>query len=97
MVGCRWPGMATSRGAPGLGSAFYTGCIRLDNILSVKYYFVMPDERKPLTVQDAGRRGGKARAKKYPPEQLRKWAKLGGWPKGRPRKKKRQTERRGKP
>lgn len=56
----------------------------------------MPDKRKPLTVQDAGRRGGKARAKRYSPEQLRVWAKLGGWPKGRPRKKKRDTRKRGK-
>jgi hypothetical protein len=58
----------------------------------------MQDRRKLLTVQDAGRRGGKARAKKYSPEQLREWAKLGGWPKGRPRKKKkRRTRKRGRP
>ena len=56
----------------------------------------MPDKPKPLTVQEAGRRGGKARAKKYPPEKLREWAKLGGWPKGRPRKKKRGARKRGK-
>lgn len=40
-----------------------------------------------MTVAEAGRRGGKARARKHTPEQLREWAKLGGWPKGRPRKK----------
>lgn len=56
----------------------------------------MTDKSKPLTVQDAGRRGGKARAKKYPPEQLREWAKLGGWPKGRPRKKTSGARKRGK-
>ena len=54
--------------------------------LTSSIVLLMPDKRKPLTVQDAGRRGGKARAKKYPHEQLREWAKLGGWPKGRPRK-----------
>jgi len=53
------------------------------------------EKPKPLTVQDAGRRGGKARAKKYSPEQLREWAKLGGWPKGRTRKKKREARKRG--
>ena len=42
--------------------------------------------KKPITVADAGRKGGRARAKKYSPEQLSEWAKLGGWPKGRPRK-----------
>ncbi|MGD0014171.1 MAG: hypothetical protein ABSD56_07075 [Bryobacteraceae bacterium] len=41
---------------------------------------------KALTVGEAGRRGGKARAAKYSAEQLSEWAKLGGWPKGRPRK-----------
>ncbi len=39
-----------------------------------------------MTVAEAGRRGGKARAEKYPADQLREWARLGGWPKGRPRK-----------
>ena len=43
--------------------------------------------KKPITVAEAGRRGGKARAKKHSPEQLREWARMGGWPKGRPRKK----------
>ena len=33
-----------------------------------------------------GALGGKARAKKHTREQLSKWASLGGWPKGRPRK-----------
>jgi len=51
---------------------------------------------KPITVQEAGRRGGKARAKKYSTEQLSEWAKLGGWPKGRPRKKRLGTQKRGK-
>jgi len=40
----------------------------------------MQKKPKPITVAEAGRRGGRARAKKYPPEQLRKWAKLGGRP-----------------
>jgi hypothetical protein len=51
---------------------------------------------KSLTVEEAGRRGGKARAEKYSTQQLREWAKLGGWPKGRPRKKKRGMRKRGK-
>jgi hypothetical protein len=46
----------------------------------------MGEKTKPLTVQEAGKRGGKARAKKYPKEKLQEWARLGGWPKGRPRK-----------
>ena len=46
----------------------------------------MPKKRKPVTVAEAGSRGGKARAKKYTHEQLSKWASKGGWPKGRPRK-----------
>jgi len=58
----------------------------LDIILSVKYYWDMAKKKKPVTVAEAGRRGGKARAKKHSREQLRAWAKLGGWPKGRPRK-----------
>jgi hypothetical protein len=41
---------------------------------------------KSITVAEAGRRGGKARAKKYSRKQLREWARKGGWPKGRPRK-----------
>jgi len=51
---------------------------------------------KPITVQEAGRRGGKARAEKYSSEQLREWARLGGWLKGRRRKKTRGTQKRGK-
>jgi hypothetical protein len=66
----------------------------IDNIPSVKYYDGMRDKHKYLTVQEAGRRGGKERAKRYPPDQLREWAKLGGWPKGRSRKKKRRTKKR---
>jgi len=46
----------------------------------------MAKKREPMTVAEAGRRGGKARAKKYSREQLTAWAKKGGWPKGRPRK-----------
>ena len=40
-----------------------------------------------MTVAEAGRKGGKARAKKYSHSQLSEWASMGGWPKGRPRKK----------
>lgn len=58
----------------------------LDNKLNVKYYQCMTKKPKPMTVAEAGRKGGKARAKKYPPEQLSEWASKGGWPKGRPRK-----------
>jgi len=43
-------------------------------------------QRQPMTVAEAGRRGGKALAKKHTREQLSKWASLGGWKKGRPRK-----------
>jgi hypothetical protein len=39
-----------------------------------------------MTVQEAGKRGGKARAAKYSPEELSAWGTLGGWPKGRSRK-----------
>jgi len=46
----------------------------------------MTRKAKPMTVAEAGRKGGKARAKKYSRKQLREWARLGGWPKGRPRK-----------
>jgi len=46
----------------------------------------MAKKQQPMTVAEAGRRGGKARAKKHSREQLSKWASLGGWPKGRPRK-----------
>ena len=42
--------------------------------------------KKALTVQEAGRRGGKARAAKHSAEQLSKWASKGGRPKGRPNK-----------
>jgi len=94
------PGYAHSLGATLAAlsqSTFYTEWIWLETILRVKYCSAMPDKRKRLTVQDAGRRGGKARAKKYSSSQLREWAKLGGWPKGRSRKKKRGTRKRGKP
>jgi len=46
----------------------------------------MAKKKQPMTVAEAGRRGGKARAKKHTREQLREWARLGGWPKGRRRK-----------
>jgi general stress protein YciG len=46
----------------------------------------MANKNKPMTVAEAGQRGGKARAKRYSREQLREWARKGGWPKGRPRK-----------
>ena len=46
----------------------------------------MPNKPKPITVAEAGHRGGTARAKKYTHEQLSEWSKKGGWPKGRPRK-----------
>ena len=42
--------------------------------------------KKPMTVSEAGRRGGRAQKAKYTREQLSEWGKLGGWPKGRPRK-----------
>ncbi len=41
-----------------------------------------------MTVQEAGRRGGKARAGKHSKKQLSAWAKLGGRPKGSSSKKK---------
>ena len=41
---------------------------------------------KPMTVAEAGRKGGKARAAKYSKEQLAEWGSKGGWPKGRSRK-----------
>jgi len=53
----------------------------------------MPKTRKPITVAEAGRKGGKARAKQHTHEQLSEWASKGGWPKGRPRK---QTKKGGK-
>lgn len=46
----------------------------------------MAKKNKPMTVAEAGRRGGKARAKKYSRQQMSEWASKGGWPKGRPRK-----------
>jgi hypothetical protein len=58
----------------------------LTDILDGKYNLIMTKKKKPITVAEAGRRGGISRAKKYPADQLRKWASLGGWPKGRPRK-----------
>ena len=49
-----------------------------------------------MTVAEAGRRGGKARAKKHSREQLQEWARKGGWPKGKPRKPKQGTKKGGK-
>ena len=40
--------------------------------------------KKPVTVSEAGRKGGQAVLKKYGKRQLRAWGKLGG----QPRKKK---------
>jgi len=48
--------------------------------------------KKPITVAEAGRRGGKARAARYSKKQLSDWGALGGWPKGRPRKPKKQAK-----
>jgi hypothetical protein len=42
----------------------------------------MAAKKKPMTVQEAGRRGGKARAEKHSKKELSNWAKLGGRPKG---------------
>src|SRR5262249_29720099 len=43
--------------------------------------FTIPAMTKRLiTVQELGRRGGLARARKYSKRQLRKWGKLGGRP-----------------
>jgi len=76
--------------------AFYRYKARIDNILIAKYYEVMPKKQKVITVQEAGRRGGKARAERHSREQLKEWAKLGGWPKGRSRKTKPVSKKRGK-
>ena len=46
----------------------------------------MASKNKPMTVAEAGRLGGEVRAKRYSRKQLSEWARLGGWPKGRPRK-----------
>jgi hypothetical protein len=40
----------------------------------------MRKKNKSITVAEAGRRGGRARAEKYSKATLRKWAKLGGRP-----------------
>jgi hypothetical protein len=48
----------------------------------------MTVKRKTVTVQEAGRRGGKARAKKYDKATLSRWAKKGGRPKGSGKKEK---------
>lgn len=45
-----------------------------------------------MTVVEAGRKGGKARAKNHSMEQLSEWARKGGWPKGRSRKPKPKEE-----
>jgi hypothetical protein len=61
--------------------------ILLDKYLTLSILRLMAKkQRQPMTVAEAGRRGGKARAKKHTREQLSKWASLGGWKKGRPRK-----------
>lgn len=45
--------------------------------------------------QQTGAEGGKARAKKHSKEQLSKWAKLGGRPKGSGKKQARKTAKKG--
>jgi general stress protein YciG len=40
----------------------------------------MPKNSKPMTVAEAGKKGGRARAKKYSHEQLSMWARKGGRP-----------------
>ena len=63
-----------------------SGRVMLDRIHIARYYRNMSEKRKPMTVAEAGRRGGKARAKEHSAEELSKWGSMGGWPKGRPRK-----------
>ena len=46
----------------------------------------MPKKRE-LTISEVARMGGRATVKKYGRKQLREWGRLGGYPKGRPRKK----------
>ena len=70
---------------------YYFGLLTL--ILIAKYTLIMPRKPKPITVAEAGRRGGKARAERHSHAQLSEWAKLGGWPKGRPRKKTKRKKR----
>jgi len=53
----------------------------------------MAAKKKALTVQEAGRRGGKARAARHSKKLLSAWAKLGGRPKGSGKK---QTKKGGK-
>jgi hypothetical protein len=55
----------------------------------------MAKRKKPMTVAEMASMGGKARAKKYPKEKLQEWARKGGWPKGRPRKKGKPEETKG--
>ena len=50
------------------------------------------EEMVRLVMTEIARKGGKARAEKYPAEQLRVWAKMGG----RPRKDAKQRKGRGK-
>jgi hypothetical protein len=50
------------------------------------------EEMVRLVMTEIARKGGKARAEKYPAEQLREWAKMGG----RPRKDAKQRKGRGK-
>jgi hypothetical protein len=45
--------------------------------------------------QKTGAEGGKARAKRHTPEELSKWAKLGGRPKGSGKKQVKKAEKRG--
>ena len=53
-----------------------------------------PDEVKKF-LRAAGSKGGKSRAARHSEAELSKWASKGGWPKGRPRgKRKKQAAER---
>lgn len=45
---------------------------------------------KPLTVAEMAAMGGRAQKEKYSTEQLSAWGRKGGWPKGKPRKPKKE-------
>jgi len=57
--------------------------LSLDKLTS-KYYFLSMAKTKTVPIKEYARefarKGGKARAAKYPKSRLRKWAKLGGRP-----------------
>ena len=58
--------------------------IDLELSIVMKEGEALPKRLKEMTVQEAGRLGGKARAKKYSARPG--GAALGGWPQGRPRR-----------